>query len=80
MLAIGSASIRSMRRFSIRKALKSADERGGGLRARIARKLKAAKALRPRMRRVNRDDDAAFSTARGLEQNANAGGEGKDHR
>ena len=39
---------------------------GSGLRARVARKLEAARALRPRLRRFRRGQDAEYSTERGV--------------
>ena len=39
---------------------------GGGLRARLKRKLEAARKLRPRLRRMRTDDDSTFSTASGI--------------
>jgi hypothetical protein len=46
---------------------------GEGFRARVARKLQAARALRPRLRRFRRGEDAAYSTANDLADAAASG-------
>jgi len=60
---------RNERRGAWARAIGAAQsDRGGGggegvgLRARLARKLKAARNLRPRLRRFRRDEDATYST------------------
>lgn len=62
---------------AVADATSSSPTGGGGLRARLKRKLEAARKLRPRLRRLSAGDASAgmgFSTSRGIEERDVKGG------